>query len=262
MKVFAGTSRIKSIMCVFQIDFGQHEFLILAPNSNFTGQIISRMNSIRNVSDDSAFLVYFEEQEKKLILESELAFYPRVWLAVRVERTIEVYSTNPSDLCDKMDWSSPALSATCSSNKELFIQSSLHRNLDFSGCRLKVGTVINAPNTIYPSTSMPAPLFMPLNNLTGLEINLLDMIAEHLNMSTEYYIFDELNVWGIVYSTNNFTGMYQLLNNRSMDVLIGSLYITWLRTQVFDMTIPFLTVKYTSIIKFVNLITSSFVFLG
>lgn len=230
--------RVK-IETVYPLQNGAYRFecLILAPDFSFADQIFDIIDDLRTTVAGTV-IVYFDQAQKELVLKSKIVSHVRVALAIRVNQTLEIYSSRPSHACNRTSLGPSDLSAICDVNG-LQTFRDLTEELNFNGCKLKVGAVLYEPNVIGPPDFTSDLLFKPLKNLSGVEVQLLNLIADTLNFSIEFYTFHETELWGAIYSQTNFTGMFKMLANRSVDVLIGGLYVTLPRTQLFDISNPY-----------------------
>lgn len=92
----------------------------------------------------------------------------------------------------------------------------------------------------------------------GFEINLLNMIVGHLNLTVKY--FHSGDFWGEVYENGTITGDFRLLLNKSADVLIGSYTKTELRETYFELSLTYVNeymvwcVSYMPIFQFKSIV--------
>lgn len=111
-----------------------------------------------------------------------------------------------------------------------------------SGCNLYVGAIIWPPNIIGLNLEPPVDLYRPETNLRGVEIKLMNVIAERLNLVPHYYVYGIEENWGNIYSFELATGIFGALADWEIDVAIGTITLTESRYKFTDSSIQYLQV--------------------
>lgn len=100
------------------------------------------------------------------------------------------------------------------------------RNLH--GCLFKVRAVVWPPYVLPPKNGMG------LTFTDGLEVRLLNTMAEVANFSISYSVSEKVQDWGNIDKDGTATGAHLVLKNREADIAIGSFAATVMRNYYFD----------------------------
>lgn len=111
--------------------------------------------------------------------------------------------------------------------------------VNMNGCPVKIATLI------YPPYILPAlngkNLGNNVNLTTGIEIKIVQSIAQQANFSPKFHILDESENWGRIFPHNKSgTGMMGEFMKHHTDIAVGSLKPDYERHKTFDFTVQYM----------------------
>ncbi|GJQ77646.1 hypothetical protein Trydic_g12774 [Trypoxylus dichotomus] len=103
---------------------------------------------------------------------------------------------------------------------------------NLNGCLLEVRTSIIEPFVILENESIhPSGNY----NLTdGLEVKLVNTIAQYINVTVKYSVTQSTDVYGEFYPNSSFSGSYLDLSNKKIDLIVGYVVSRPETQQIFD----------------------------
>lgn len=115
--------------------------------------------------------------------------------------------------------------------------------LDLNNCPVKVRTIIWPPYVIAPKKYNRSQI--GINFTQGLEIQLLNTIAEAANFKVVYTLSKKIEDWGFILDDGNASGIFKSILAEEVDIGVSSLAATLNRFMFFDPTIPYTTESLT-----------------